>query len=100
MFHQNRDGGWVLLGVNVYLHDVLESESGECFFKMLLLDKRSKMRWHLVVLYGPAHIEDKDNFLTEFTQLCNKRKGAVVIGGDFNIIRKTNEKNKPCIFPR
>jgi mannosylglycoprotein endo-beta-mannosidase len=45
-------------------------------------------------------VEDKEEFLAEFAQLCTKCTGAAVIGGDFNIIRKTTEKNKPCVLPR
>jgi hypothetical protein len=67
---------------------------------MQLFDKTSRLCWHLVTVYGPAQLEDKDEFLAKFAQLCNKCKGAVVIGGNFNIIRKISEKNKPCVLPR
>jgi hypothetical protein len=67
--------------------------------RMHLLDKHFKMKWHLVVVYGPAQSEGKEEFLTEFAQVCNICKGAAVIGGDFNIIRSV-EKNKPCILSR
>jgi hypothetical protein len=32
--------------------------------------------------------------------VCNTCKGATVIGGDFNIIKSVEEKNKPCILSR
>jgi hypothetical protein len=70
---------------------------------MLLSDKLSRLTWHLAVVYGLAQIEDKDDFLAEFAQLCNKCKGAAVIGGDFNIARKTSKTNlyltemEPCL---
>ena len=67
---------------------------------MLLLDKYSKMKWHLIVVYGPTQNESKDHFLAVLADICHRCKGAVVIGGDFNIIRKTEEKNKPCVLPR
>jgi hypothetical protein len=67
---------------------------------MKLSDRVSRLCWHLRVVYGPAQLEGKESFLAEFTQLCNRCKGAAVIGGDFNIIRKTSEKNKPCILSR
>jgi hypothetical protein len=67
--------------------------------RMHLLDKHFKMKWHLVVVYGPAQSEEKEEFLTEFAQVCNKCKGATVIGCDFNITRSM-EKNKLCILSR
>jgi hypothetical protein len=66
MFHQKGDLGRILLGVDIYLHDVLETETREHLAKMLPLDKQSSIRWHLSVVYGPAQIEDKGNFLIEF----------------------------------
>jgi mannosylglycoprotein endo-beta-mannosidase len=92
--------GGLLLGVDTNYQKVLETETGKHFIRMQLSDKLSRLCWHLIVVYGPAQVDDKENFLAEFAQLCIKCKGAAVIGGDFNIIRKTSEKNKPCILPR
>jgi hypothetical protein len=94
-----RSGG-ILLGVDSDLHEVLETECGTHLVRMLFKDKISRIEWHLAVVYGPAQIEGKDEFLAEFAQLYDKCKGQAVIGGDFNIIRKTSEKNKPCVLPR
>jgi mannosylglycoprotein endo-beta-mannosidase len=94
-----RSGG-ILLGVDTDYHEILETETGEHFIRMKLSDRMSRLGWNLIVVYGPAQLEDKESFLEEFAQLCNRCKGAAVIGGDFNIIRKTSEKNKPCILPR
>jgi hypothetical protein len=44
------------------------------------------------VVYGPAQPEGKEEFLTEFAQVCNKCKGPAIIGGDFNNIRSVEEK--------
>jgi hypothetical protein len=88
-----RRSGGVLLGVDNDLHDVLENESGNHFVRMLLQDRISKMKWHLAVVYGPAQNDEKDSFLVEFAQLCEKCGGSTIIGGDFNIIRKTSKKN-------
>lgn len=45
-------------------------------------------------IYGPAHDEDKMNFLTEFAKIVSKAKYPLCLGGDFNIIRYCSEKNK------
>jgi hypothetical protein len=92
-----RSGG-ILLGVDSDLHEVLETECGTHFVRMLLKDKISRIEWHLVVVYGPAQIEGKDEFPAEFAQPCDKCKGQSVIGGDFNIIRKTSEKTNPVFY--
>lgn len=63
------------------------------------MDKKTS-EWPLVVCYGPAQHDGKDHFLVEFATLCSKVKGAVIIGGDFNIIRKTSEKKNPCVLPK
>jgi hypothetical protein len=62
----------LLLGVDTDLHDVVETEIGKHFIRMQLSDKISKLCWHLVVVYGPAQVEDKEEFLAKFAQLCNK----------------------------
>lgn len=75
-----RSGG-LLLGAN---EDVFS-------FRINLLEKK----WDLAVVYGPAQVENKEGFLAEFAQLCNKCKEPMILGGDFNIIRKISVKNKP-----
>jgi hypothetical protein len=39
---------------------------------MLLLDKMSKLKWHLAVVYGPAQNDEKENLLVEFAQVFDK----------------------------
>jgi hypothetical protein len=50
----------------------VETEIGKHFIRMQLSNKISKLCWHLVVVYGPAQVEDKEEFLAKFAQLCNK----------------------------
>jgi endonuclease/exonuclease/phosphatase family metal-dependent hydrolase len=46
-------------------------------------------------MYGAAQIENKEKFLCEFSTTCSKCKGPAIFCGDFNLIRKSEEKNKP-----
>lgn len=94
-----RSGG-LLLGVNEDAFEVLDIEAGIHFIRMLIRDKSSGKKCNLDVVYGTAQLEFKEGFLTEFAQLCNKCQEPMIIGGDFNIIRKTSEKNKPCVLPK
>jgi hypothetical protein len=47
----------------------------------------------LVAVYGVAQPEFKESFLTELVQSCSHKKLPLCVGGDFNIIRNSNEKN-------
>ena len=68
---------------------------------MLHHDRRFKLKWHLVVVYGLAQPEGKKTqFSTAPANLCSKYKGVCMIGGDFKFIKKTNEKNKPCVLSK
>jgi exonuclease III len=44
-------------------------------------------------VYGAAHQQYKEAFVTELVQLCTKETLPILIGGDFNIIRGPHEKN-------
>ena len=48
----------------------------------------------LVTVYGPAQEDKKDQFLTELAQICSNKKYPMLLGGDFNILRFSSEKNK------
>jgi hypothetical protein len=58
---KGRSGG-ILLGIDTDLHEVLETECGTHFVRMLLKNKNSRIEWHLAVVYGPAQIEGRMNF--------------------------------------
>ena len=48
----------------------------------------------LAIVYGPAHNDKKDQFLTEISNIYGSSKSPLLIGGDFNILRYSSEKNK------
>lgn len=45
-------------------------------------------------MYGPAQDDLKDSFLVELSSFCYKAKYPMLIGGDFNILRFSSDKNK------
>lgn len=61
---------------------------------MLLRNKEDNFTWNLVVVYGAAQLDQKRAFLACLAHVCQKNKGPILLGGDFNIIRKESEKNK------
>jgi endonuclease/exonuclease/phosphatase family metal-dependent hydrolase len=59
-----------------------------------VFDKSQKRNLLLVIVYGPAQEERREQFLTELSSICADIKIPTLIGGDFNIIRYSKEKNK------
>jgi hypothetical protein len=46
-------------------------------------------------VYGAAQKENKCRFLSELSSFCSRSRAPLLVGGDFNIIRKAEEKNRP-----
>jgi hypothetical protein len=47
-----------------------------------------------VTVYGPAHDDKREQFLSELSNICAKDDVPTLLGGDFNILRYSSEKNK------
>ena len=62
--------------------------------QLKFLTKKLKKNICLVSVYGPAQEEGKEVFLTELAHICFKNKEPMLIGGDFNILRFSEDKNK------
>jgi hypothetical protein len=89
---RGRSGG-ILMGVNMDLLDVGSVEDGDFFVKFRVRDRKGYFKWVLVAVYDAAQLEFKESFLTELVQACRGECLPLCIGGDFNIIRNTSEKN-------
>jgi hypothetical protein len=48
----------------------------------------------LVIVYGAAQEDDKEEFLTELGNICRDQSLPLLVGGDFNLLRDASEKNK------
>jgi hypothetical protein len=48
----------------------------------------------LINVYGSTQEDHKEEFLRELATFCDKSKEPYVVGGDFNILRFSYEKNK------
>src|SRR3954468_10987240 len=48
--------------------------------------------WALVAVYGAAQPELKAEFLADFVRMCGDERLPILVGGDFNIIRRREEK--------
>ena len=61
---------------------------------MTVMDKITQFKWDLVNIYGAANAKDKSDFLVEFVHILNLNQLPILIGGDFNIIRRMSDRNK------
>jgi exonuclease III len=87
-----RSGG-ILLGVNLDSMDIGSIDDGDFFVKFRVRDRKSDFKWVLVAVYGAAQPEFKESFLAEMVRSCSSEKLPLCIGGDFNIMRNSSEKN-------
>lgn len=67
---------------------------GDFHIRLQLQNVCNKKIWDLLVVYGVAQTEHKAAFLAELSKEFQASRRPIVIGGDFNILRKESEKNK------
>lgn len=91
---RGRSGG-IIFGINGDVMDVIQVEVGEYFDRILVFDKIAKFNWNLITMYGDAQIERKAAFSAELSRVYQDNPLPCLLGGDFNIIGKSYEKNKP-----
>ncbi|KAJ1293746.1 hypothetical protein BS78_01G092600 [Paspalum vaginatum] len=75
---------------------------GEFYIKFHLCNKVDYFKWIPMAVYGPAQDEFKSAFLTELVRACQHNPPPTLIGGDFNILRSSKEKNNDrfnCRWP-
>ena len=89
---RGRSGG-ILLGINASFLDLSLIVEGEFYIKFHLCNKSDNFKWILMAVYGPAQEEFKTPFLTELVRACQQNPLPTLIGGDFNIMRNSSEKN-------
>jgi hypothetical protein len=70
-------------------------DEGDYYVKFHLCNKVDDFKWALVVVYGPAQDQNKESFLAE---LVNMWRLPLVMGGDYNILRHSSEKNNDIIM--
>jgi hypothetical protein len=89
---KGRSGG-ILLGVRAKMFDVSLIHEGEFHIKFHICNKTDKFKWTLMAVYGPAQDEFKSAFLAELVRACQHNPLPSLIGGSFNILRNSREKN-------
>lgn len=82
------------MGIDEEKYEVGEVDKGDFHIRMLVLNKHNGFKWNLINVYGAAHSKDKIRFLLELVKVVNINTFPIVMGGDFNIVRKSSERNK------
>jgi hypothetical protein len=87
----------VLPGLKVDRFDVGVRKQGEFILLHHVWDKKLDIKWIIMNVYGAAQEEHKDGFLVELANFCAGNKEPYIVGGDFNILRFSSEKNKKFV---
>ena len=83
----------MLLGINLVIFDIGEIEEGDFSIRFKMQHKEDDFKFNLISVYGSTQLVQKSNFLSELVRICSKETLPIVIGDDFNIIRRPDEKN-------
>ena len=90
---QGRSGG-ILVGLNRETLQVQKVVNGSHCVNFHLRSKIDGFEWSLIPVYGAAQDEFKPEFLAELVRMCEVETRPMLIGGDFNIMRRQEDKNK------
>nr|XP_040242573.2 uncharacterized protein LOC120962756 [Aegilops tauschii subsp. strangulata] len=66
---------------------------GDFAVKFRVRSKEDGFNWALVAVYGAAQPELKPDFLADLVRMCGSEQLPYLVGGDFNIIRRREDKN-------
>jgi hypothetical protein len=86
--------GGLITGISMDRFDVGNRTQGDFILQHNLWDTMLKVKWNILNVYGAPHEEQKEEFLRELAMFCSRCDVPYIVGGDFNIIRFSNEKNK------
>ena len=89
--------GGMLSGIKNDRFEVENFDNGEFMIIANVFDKSLRKHWTLANIYGPAQDEFKESFLSELSNFCFKAKYPILMGGDFNILRFSFDKNKKFV---
>jgi exonuclease III len=96
---QGRSGG-ILVGINLATLVVNRVESGDFCVKLSISSKFDGFEWLLVPVYGAAQDKHKYEFLAELVRTCESETIPMLLAGDFNILRRPEDKSNDNFNPR
>jgi hypothetical protein len=83
----------ILVGVNGDLFEVIAWEIKTFSVSVVLKNKISENICRITTVYGSAYEKKKQEFISEIHELFLNWDGPAMIGGDFNLIRSSKDKN-------
>jgi len=72
--------GGILCGVNLDRFEVIKFIEGQFSVNAIVNDKKEKRLISLVTVYGPAHDDKREAFLSELAQICSSNKNPMILG--------------------
>jgi hypothetical protein len=72
--------GGILGGFRYSRFDVCETVINRFFIKVTLMDMKIQKKWCLVIVYGAAQEEDKEDFLTGLGNICRDQRLPLLVG--------------------
>jgi exonuclease III len=93
-----RSGG-ILVGVNTQTMLVKKVDNGDFCVKLHIKSKLDGFEWTLVPVYGAAQDNYKAEFLSELVRLCEVETLPLLLAGDFNILRRGEDKSNNNFNP-
>jgi exonuclease III len=89
---QGRSGG-ILVGINNTTLKVNRVINGKHCVNFNLRSKVDGFEWSLIPVYGAAQEIHKPDFLAELVRVCEAESLPMLVGGDFNIMRRKEDKS-------
>jgi hypothetical protein len=68
--------------------------------KLSVKSKSDGFEWLLVPMYGAAQDKHKHEFLSELVRMCDSETLPMLLAGDFNILRRQEDKSNDNFNPR
>jgi endonuclease/exonuclease/phosphatase family metal-dependent hydrolase len=68
--------------------------------KLSITSKKDSFQWLVVPVYGAAHDKNKYEFLAELVRTCEFETIPILLAGDFNNLRKSEDKSYNNFNPR
>jgi hypothetical protein len=75
-------------------------DSGDYCVKLSITSKKDGFQWLLVPVYGAAQDKNKYEFLAELVRTCEFETIPILLAGDFNNLRKSEDKSYNNFNPR
>jgi hypothetical protein len=87
----------ILVGANSEKSTITEGYTLKFSISVFIQEKLSGFSWKLIVIYGSLYEERKQEFIDGLHHIMNSWQGHILLGGDFNLVRKAGDKSNGII---